>query len=396
MRLLPERVVGLDDVRAGGDVVAVHGGDQLGLAEHELVVAARVQDAALVQERAHRAVEQQRAGGEGASAGKRLHGRRGRTRPAGRARACRGCAGPFAARRRARPARGVRRRTTRCRRPSAPRAPRPCSGGVMRSPRPRRRTGDRARSSARAWSARVRAEGVARAASSVIPALRRAPASAEVRLRRGATSRRAIDTRRDHRDREVDLRRPTPAATRCSRRGNSSPSRRPRSRRARHDRVPSARVDRRCSVAEALHRWCAWPVGRRKYALDLEARVPMETASWSRPRRGRGAASTRRDERARGDPVRAAIDRCPACRVVEGDGARWSPARRRRRCRRARRSRRARRAGQLVHRAPRQVDDLGAGRPSPCARGCASGAGGSPRKNQLGRPSIAGVYAAAS
>jgi hypothetical protein len=57
--------VGLDDLGAGVHVVAVHGLDQLGLADVELVVAARVQHAALVEQRAHRAVEEKWTSREG-------------------------------------------------------------------------------------------------------------------------------------------------------------------------------------------------------------------------------------------------------------------------------------------------------------------------------------------
>ncbi len=53
--------VGLDDIRAGGHVIGVDPAHELGLRDVELVVAARVQHAALVEQRAHRAVEQQRA-----------------------------------------------------------------------------------------------------------------------------------------------------------------------------------------------------------------------------------------------------------------------------------------------------------------------------------------------
>jgi hypothetical protein len=57
--------VGLDHLGAGVDVVAVDPRDQVGLGDHQLVVAAGVQHAAIVEQRAHRAVEQDRPFGQG-------------------------------------------------------------------------------------------------------------------------------------------------------------------------------------------------------------------------------------------------------------------------------------------------------------------------------------------
>src|SRR6185503_17670753 len=117
--------VGLDDVGARLDVIAVDAGDELRLRDVELVVAAGEEDAALVEQRAGRSVEQerplalQRVGEELHCAWPRLWSQRRRARKASPRSTC---------------ARWPPLSQTAVGSPQWRQSRRACSGGVMRSP----------------------------------------------------------------------------------------------------------------------------------------------------------------------------------------------------------------------------------------------------------------------